>query len=69
MRVAGTARWLAVVGVLALLTAGVTADAGRFSPWVDAEGGIALPEDFRVRMVHLGSWFVPDGGASGFHDV
>ena len=20
-------------------------------------------------MVHLGSWFVPDGGASGFHDV
>ena len=20
-------------------------------------------------MVHLGSWFVPEGGASGFHDV
>lgn len=28
-----------------------------------------LPKDFRRTMVHLGSWFVPDGGAAGFHDV
>ena len=30
---------------------------------------ISLPKDFRATMVHLGSWFVPEGGASGFHDV
>jgi len=30
---------------------------------------IALPDDFRATSVHLGSWFVPEGGASGFHDV
>lgn len=40
-----------------------------FSPWVSANGEIRLPEDFRANMVHLGSWFVPAGDASGFHDV
>ncbi len=40
-----------------------------FSPYVEATGAINLPKDFRTRMVHLGSWFVPEGGASGFHDV
>jgi len=41
----------------------------KFSPNVDEEGNISLPEDFRLNMVHLGSWFVADGDASGFHDV
>lgn len=40
-----------------------------FSPNVDDKGNISLPADFRMNMVHLGSWFVPEGGASGFHDV
>ena len=40
-----------------------------FSPYVDNKGNISFPESFRTDMVHLGSWFVPDGGASGFHDV
>ncbi|MGI9301297.1 MAG: cytochrome P460 family protein [Gammaproteobacteria bacterium] len=40
-----------------------------FSPYVDATGQITLPADFRTNMVHLGSWFVPEGDASGFHDV
>ncbi len=40
-----------------------------FSPYVDASGQINLPEDFRSNMVHLGSWFVPEGSSSGFHDV
>ncbi len=40
-----------------------------FSRYVDSTGNIKLPEDFRRTMVHLGSWFVPEGGASGFHDV
>jgi len=40
-----------------------------FSPYVDANGNISFPDGFRTSMVHLGSWFVPEGGASGFHDV
>lgn len=40
-----------------------------FSPFVNDQGDIRLPHDFRASMVHLGSWFVPTGGASGFHDV
>lgn len=43
--------------------------AHSFSPYVDKSGNISLPPDFRVSMVHLGSWFVPEGDASGFHDV
>lgn len=40
-----------------------------FSRFVGAQGDISFPKDFRTNMVHLGSWFVPEGGASGFHDV
>lgn len=40
-----------------------------FSPYVDDKGNISFPKNFRTTMVHLGSWFVPEGGASGFHDV
>jgi len=40
-----------------------------FSNYVDAKGNIQLPDNFRMNMVHLGSWFVPEGAASGFHDV
>ena len=70
MRGERTLRRLAAVAVLVAAAAVVTAEAeDRFSPWVDAEGAITLPEDFRLRMVHLGSWFVPGGGGSGFHDV
>ncbi len=43
--------------------------ADKFSPYVDEKGNISMPDDFRLNMVHLGSWFVADGGASGFHDV
>lgn len=41
----------------------------EFSAYVDERGTISLPEDFRASMVHLGSWYVPAGNASGFHDV
>ena len=40
-----------------------------FSPFVDAKGRISLPADFRNKLSHLGSWYVPGGPASGFHDV
>ena len=41
----------------------------KFSSHVDDKGNISFPQEFRTSMVHLGSWFVPKGGASGFHDV
>lgn len=37
--------------------------------FVDDKGNITLPVDFRMSMIHLGSWFVPNGDASGFHGV
>ncbi|MGB5211585.1 MAG: cytochrome P460 family protein [Gammaproteobacteria bacterium] len=40
-----------------------------FSPYVDETGNISFPEGFDLSMVHMGSWFAPEGGASGFHDV
>jgi hypothetical protein len=43
--------------------------ASDFSPYVDRAGNISLPADFRATMAHLGSWFAPEGDASGFHDV
>jgi hypothetical protein len=51
------------------LTLAPLAAAEEFSPYVDASGNISFPDGFRTSMVHLGSWFVPEGGASGFHDV
>lgn len=40
-----------------------------FSEYVDEKGAISFPQNFRTQMVHLGAWFVPNGEASGFHDV
>ena len=51
------------------LTSVPLAAAEGFSPYVDTNGNISFPDGFRTSMVHLGSWFVPEGGASGFHDV
>ncbi|MDD1794983.1 cytochrome P460 family protein [Enterovibrio sp. ZSDZ42] len=47
----------------------IAATHGGFSPIVDDKGTISFPQDLRTNMVHLGSWFVPEGGASGFHGV
>jgi len=58
-----------VFAVSAICLFSISAQAGGFSPYVDKSGNITLPEDFRKEMSHLGSWFVPEGGASGFHDV
>ena len=65
MRSRITAAFAACIGLS--LTAIAADDA--FSPYVDDAGNISFPADFRAKMVHLGSWFVPEGGASGFHDV
>lgn len=57
-----------VLATCAALPLAAQADAD-FSSSVDATGNISLPADFRATMVHLGSWYVPMGDASGFHDV
>ncbi|ETX05939.1 MAG: cytochrome C [Candidatus Entotheonella gemina] len=57
-----------LVCAITMLARGVT-PAEVFSAHVSATGAIYLPKDFRTTMVHLGSWFVPQGEASGFHDV
>ena len=59
---------LVLVSAFGLASVPLAAAEG-FSPYVDANGNISFPEGFRTSMVHLGSWFVPEGGASGFHDV
>jgi hypothetical protein len=58
-----------LVATLTVMAAGVGYGDEGFSRYVDDHGKITLPEDFRLKMVHLGSWFVPEGDASGFHDV
>ncbi|SKA57672.1 cytochrome P460 family protein [Enterovibrio nigricans] len=57
------------VALTTLVATSAFASVSEFSPYVDEKGHISFPTDFKSNMVHLGSWFVPDGGASGFHDV
>ncbi len=42
-----------------------------YRQWVDNQGGIRLPGNFRLEWIHLGSWLVEDPKAPGhgFHDV
>jgi len=58
-----------IFAVSAICLFSITAQAEEFSPYVDASGNITLPENFAQEMSHLGAWFVPEGGASGFHNV
>jgi Cytochrome P460 len=76
--------WGAAVGVLAaVLYAGAQGSAGAKSTsssrqpaptlgeYVDKDGTIHLPEDYRTKWVHLGSWFVEgkNGEEGQVHDV
>jgi len=62
-----------IIGAVSVIIAGLSLSAIAadevFSPYVDEQGNISFPDGFRTSMVHLGSWFVPEGDASGFHDV
>ena len=72
MSVPGLSTVFSALTMLALLFGSHVAPAAAdtdFSAYVDERGAIRLPEGFRTNMVHLGSWFVPEGEASGFHDV
>jgi len=58
-----------ILGLAAFVAAVPPNQNASFSTAVDTSGTISLPKDFRKDFAHLGSWFVPDGDASGFHDV
>ena len=43
---------------------------GTFSPYVDDQGRISFPKDYRTKFTYLGSWAVPmKAPGRGFHDV
>jgi len=44
-------------------------EGGSFSPFVDSEGNITRPTDFRENWTYLGSWIHPEDKKSGFHNV
>lgn len=63
-----------IVLASAVFSAGVRADelaAGTYADYVSEAGEIRLPEGYRQRWSHLGSWIVADQKAPGhgFHDV
>ena len=45
--------------------------AAALGKYVDQDGTIHLPEDYRIKWIHLGSWYVEgqNGGAGELHDV
>ncbi|WP_086932296.1 cytochrome P460 family protein [Agarilytica rhodophyticola] len=57
------------LATLALPIAISTHAQSDLSQYVNKKGNISFPQGFRSSMIHLGSWYVPEGGASGFHDV
>lgn len=57
--------------ITCVLALPVVATAADFSPYVDAQGNISRPTNFRTQFVHLGSYAVLDekSEAHGLHDV
>src|ERR1043166_4418676 len=49
----------------------VSSSAAALGKYVDQDGTIHLPEDYRLKWVHLGSWYVEgqSGGAGEVNDV
>ena len=47
------------------------APAGTLGKYVGKDGAITLPEDYRLKWIHMGSWWVEDkkGGPGEVHDV
>ena len=62
-------KWVFLSAVFSMGGSSMALSEEALSSYVDAKGNISFPKGFRTSMVHLGSWFVPSGGASGFHDV
>lgn len=61
------------IGMFLAFSLGAVAQAQTFSPYVDAEGNISRPTDFKTSpdWVHLGAWVVANEGdeGNGIHNV
>lgn len=42
---------------------------GRFSPFVDREGNISLPKDYKRTWAHLGNWAVAKKSGDAIHEI
>ncbi len=62
-------RFAGILGSSVVVAGLLVAAFGARADKKDGDHDLSLPKDFRTSMVHLGSWFVPEGAASGFHDV
>lgn len=62
---------IALMGLVAFLSRGAAAQAlDGFDRFVQPDGSFSFPgASARDGLVHLGSWFVPEGDARGFHHV
>jgi len=61
---------LSAAPLLAAVDRGESPPLDGFDRFVEADGALRFPgPSVRDELVHLGSWFVPEGGAAGFHHV
>ena len=60
---------LLTVFSIGLLMSSQAEEKGSFSPYVDSEGNITRPDDFREKWTYLGSWVHPEDAKSGMHNV
>jgi hypothetical protein len=60
-----------VISLLWLSSSQAQEKTDNFSPYVDSQGRISLPKDYRGKWTYLGAWAVPMKKApgQGFHDV
>ena len=56
---------LIMLFLVALFTLGAGGKDGSFSPHVDSQGNISLPDDFRATWTHLGTWALTSKVAAG----
>lgn len=58
-----------IFAALALAISSYAEEETSFSPYVDSEGNISRPSDFREKWAYLGSWVHPEDRESGMHNV
>jgi hypothetical protein len=74
-RLRGTGFTLLALVAIGLSVASIGADTAPaptldgYEHFVDEDGQLAFSPAKLRRLVHLGSWFVPEGDAAGFHHV
>ena len=60
---------LVTIFSIGLLYSSQAEENGSFSPYVDSEGNITRPTEFREKWTYLGSWVNPEDRKSGIHNV